>query len=162
MASNTPRTPDDARPTPLPQSANTRREPSDDFERPDPLSPRADQPQELSFDDDDSRDGRVGDLRSREEVEREFPLRREAQAGMTAGEYDPGRSATADDLTPETLLDEDGARGEFGDDPEQMPADKTLRTVGSAEIGGGIGLDEEEMAHVERPDRVLPDKGEHH
>lgn len=129
------------------------------YERPRPLRPRADEPQELSFDDDDyARDGRAGDLRSAAEIDREYPLRRERDAGLTAGEL-PGRNLTADDLAPETLLDEDGARDEFGDDSEQLPADQSLRTVGSEEIGGGTGLDEEELARIERPDVDLDSGG---
>lgn len=130
----------------------------DDFERPQPLRPRSDEPQELSFDDDDyTRDGRVGDRESDEVIAQEYPARREATAGLT-GAATLDRDVTADDLSPETLLDEDGARGEFGDDPEMQPADQSLTTVDADEIGGGTGLDEEELAHVERPERRLDPK----
>lgn len=127
----------------------------DDFERPAPLRPESDEPQELSFDDDDyTRDGRVGDRERDDVIAQQYPTRREATAGLT-GAATPDRDVTADDLSPETLLDEDGARGELGDDPEMLAADQSLRTVDADEIGGGTGLDEEEQAHVERPERRL-------
>lgn len=54
-------------------------------------------------------------------------------------------NVTLDDLSPDTLLDETGAR-----DPDEPgsggPADKTLRQVQAHEIGGGFGLDEAELA----------------
>lgn len=54
-------------------------------------------------------------------------------------------NVTLDDLSPDTLYDQTGAR-----DPHEPgaggPADKTLRRVQEHEIGGGIGLDEAELA----------------
>jgi hypothetical protein len=52
---------------------------------------------------------------------------------------------TLDDLSPDTLFDESGANSpdELGD---SLPADKELSVVDESAIGGGIGLDEAELA----------------
>ena len=105
---------------------------------------------ELDFDErNDERQGRAGDERTPAEVEREFPREREAQAGMTGGEtladsaHEDGVSL--DDLSPDTLIDETGARSP--DEPgANRPADKDLSVVDESQIGGGIGLDEAELA----------------
>lgn len=59
----------------------------------------------------------------------------------TQGTYDP----SDDDLEPETLIPEDGARSpnEQGLD---KPADWDLSVVDEDDIGGGNGLDEAELA----------------
>ncbi|GGK10189.1 phosphotransferase system, HPr-related protein [Pseudomonas matsuisoli] len=96
----------------------------------------------------DERQGRVGDERSPEEAEREFPDERVQQAGLSGGEtlgtgiHEDGVSM--DDVSPETLLDESGARSprEPGD---AYPADKELTEVDAGDIGGGYGLDEAEL-----------------
>ncbi|WP_043310677.1 hypothetical protein [Pseudomonas sp. ML96] len=104
---------------------------------------------ELDFDErNDERQGRVGDQRSAAEVSKEFPPEREAQAGMSGGEtlshsaHEDG--VNQDDLSPDTLIDESGARSpdELGDD---HPSDEELRVVDESQIGGGIGLDEAEL-----------------
>jgi len=98
----------------------------------------------------DERRGRIGDERPAAEVAAEYPPRRVAESGMTGGEALSDSlhedNVTLDDLSPDTLLDETGAR-----DPDEPgmaggPADKTLRDVEAHEIGGGIGLDEAELA----------------
>lgn len=96
----------------------------------------------------DERQGRVGDERPVAEQEQEFPPERVAQSGMSGGEaLTEGiheDHVSMDDMTPETLIDETGARGP--DEPGGSgPADQSLREVGGAEIGGGIGLDEAEL-----------------
>ncbi|QHG65120.1 phosphotransferase system, HPr-related protein [Pseudomonas putida] len=105
---------------------------------------------ELDFSDrNDEREGRVGDERPAAEVAQEFPPRRVAESGMTGGEALSDSlhedNVTYDDLSPDTLLDETGAR-----DPHEPgdggPADQALRHVDADEIGGGIGLDEAELA----------------
>lgn len=105
---------------------------------------------ELDFDERlDEREGRVGDERPAEEVDREFPPRRVAESGMTGGEAlsesQHEDNVTFDDLSPETLLDETGARDRH-EPGSGGPADQTLRRVNADEIGGGIGLDEAELA----------------
>lgn len=106
---------------------------------------------ELDFNEhDDERQGRVGDERPAREVDQEFPPRRVAESGMTGGETLSDSlhedNVTLDDLSPDTLYDETGARDadELGDG--DGPADQTLREVEANEIGGGIGLDEAELA----------------
>ena len=56
--------------------------------------------------------------------------------------------ATDDDLAPEILIHEDGARSPFepGDD---IPADRTYRVVRRDEAGGTFGLDEAELARID-------------
>lgn len=97
----------------------------------------------------DERQGRIGDERPADEVAREFPPEREAQAGMSGGEALSESvhedNVTLDDLSPETLIDESGAYSP-GERGEVRPADKELSVVGGSEIGGGIGLDEAELA----------------
>ncbi|EKT4504711.1 phosphotransferase system, HPr-related protein [Pseudomonas aeruginosa] len=101
---------------------------------------------ELDFDERlDEREGRVGD-----EVDREFPPRRVAHSGMTGGEALSDSlhedNVTYDDLSPDTLLDETGARDPHEPGGSGGPADQRLRQVDADEIGGGIGLDEAELA----------------
>lgn len=117
----------------------------------------------------DARQGRIGDERSADEVAREFPPEREAQAGMSGGEALSESvhedNVTLDDLSPETLIDESGAYSP-GERGEVRPADKELSVVDGSEIGGGIGLDEAELARSApldgRPwtDQVSPPKGD--
>lgn len=56
--------------------------------------------------------------------------------------------STDDDLAPEILIHEDGARSplEAGDD---IPADRTYRVVRRDEAGGTFGLDEAELARID-------------
>jgi hypothetical protein len=106
-----------------------------------------DRVQEISF-EDDGPPARIGDERRIFDHDSELPPRRVRAAGMTGGEAQPlGQDVTADDLSPETLLDEEGAESPsaYAIDDE-TPADKTLHVVGSEEIGGGNGKDEAELA----------------
>ncbi|BDM22916.1 phosphotransferase system, HPr-related protein [Pseudomonas sp. LRP2-20] len=106
---------------------------------------------ELDFSDrQDDREGRVGDERPAAEVAQEFPARRVAESGMTGGEALSDSlhedNVTYDDLSPDTLLDESGARAPHEPGGSGGPADQTLRRVDADEIGGGFGLDEAELA----------------
>lgn len=106
---------------------------------------------ELDFDERlDERAGRVGDERPAADLAREFPPRRVAESGMTGGEALSDSlhedNVTYDDLSPDTLLDETGARDRHEPGGNGGPADKTLRRVEASEIGGGTGLDEAELA----------------
>jgi hypothetical protein len=98
----------------------------------------------------DERQGRIGDERPAREVNEEFPPRRVAESGMTGGEALSDSlhedNVTLDDMSPDTLFDESGARDPYEPGTDDGPADKTLREVGASEIGGGIGLDEAELA----------------
>lgn len=55
----------------------------------------------------------------------------------------PGQGPTDDDLTPETLIREDGARSPF-EAGSGGAADRQLGVVGAGDIGAGGGLDEAE------------------
>ncbi|MFV3415168.1 phosphotransferase system, HPr-related protein [Pseudomonas nitroreducens] len=96
-------------------------------------------------------EGRIGDERSPEDVERDFPAQRRREMGLSGGET-LGRGETEDgvsmdDLSPETLIDEDGTESPL-DPADSKPADKELSIVRESEIGGGIGLDEAEEGRV--------------
>src|SRR5581483_8100173 len=104
-------------------------------------------PGELDFTKGDERRGRAGDLRSDADVRSEFPPARERQAGMTAGETADGE-VTADDMAPETLLDEDRSRSP-GARARRAGADTLLREADESEIGAGLGKDEAELAQEE-------------
>ncbi len=59
----------------------------------------------------------------------------------------PGQGPTDDDLAPETLIREDGARGPF-EAGGGGAADRELDVVGAGDIGAGGGLDEAEEGRV--------------
>jgi len=64
--------------------------------------------------------------------------------GSTLSESAHEDNVSLDDLSPDTLFDESGARSPF-EPGGNGPADEQLRTVDAAEIGGGSGLDEAEL-----------------
>lgn len=105
---------------------------------------------ELSFEDEEE-EGRAGDLRSRADIEQHQPPRQAREAGLTGASF-PGEGPTDDDLSLETLIDEDGARS-----PEEpghgLPADKDLKITDGRHIGAGGGLDEAELAHTDPLDK---------
>lgn len=102
-------------------------------------------PRALSFDDDDDRPPRrAGDLRPAQEVLDEFPPSRVRQAGLTGASM-PDGEVTADDLSPETLLDEHRSHSPAAH-LDRDPLDTVLRDVDGTQIGAGRGLDEAEEA----------------
>ena len=105
---------------------------------------------ELDFDDDEP-SAKIGDELPDKEREQLMPRQRVREAGMTGastGDHEP----TDDDMSPETLIREDGARdaNEAGNGNQ---ADWDLSIVGEDDIGGGDGLDEAEMAQRDPLDR---------
>lgn len=92
---------------------------------------------------DDPERGRVGDPRSPEDEESEFPPERVREAGLS-GASAPDTDATADEATPETLLSEEPSHTPTA--AKDQPADTILSEVDETEIGGGYGLDEAELA----------------
>lgn len=71
------------------------------------------------------------------------------EIGLTEASQ-PGQGPTDDDITPETLISEDGARSPREHETTGVtPKDKTLSIVGVDEIGAGYGLDEAELAEVD-------------
>lgn len=96
-------------------------------------------------------EGRIGDERSPEDVERDFPAQRRREMGLSGGETlgqgETEDGVSMDDLSPETLIDEDGTESPL-DPADSKPADKQLSIVRESEIGGGIGLDEAEEGRV--------------
>ena len=103
-------------------------------------------PQRLRFDRGDERGGRTGDLRARTASNEEFPRERVEQAGQTGGER-ADVDVTADDLSPETLLDSDASRTPSARQG-RTAADREL-SVTDEPLGLGGGLDEAEDADRE-------------
>ena len=104
--------------------------------------------QPLDFDDEQPH-GRAGDRQGRR-----YAAERVREAGMSggetlsSGEHEDGISE--DDLSPETLYDESGARDsdEYSEESQGGPMDTELTTVNASQIGGGSGLDEAELGRV--------------
>ena len=102
----------------------------------------ADDIKELSF--EDRPPPRIGDTRSRRKDEEEFPPERVEEAGRTGGEI-PQEGLTADDLSPETLLDDLPSHTPAAEE-QRVPLDTVLREVGPEEAAVGYGEDEAEQA----------------
>jgi len=105
---------------------------------------------ELDFDEEEP-SAKIGDELPENEREKLMPRQRVREAGMT-GASTADHEFTDDDLTPETLIREDGARDahEAGKGDQ---ADWDLSVVDEDDIGGGNGLDEAEMAQQDPLDR---------
>ncbi|KPW19728.1 Uncharacterized protein ALO83_02268 [Pseudomonas cannabina pv. alisalensis] len=99
----------------------------------------------LDFDEEEP--ARIGDLIPEDELQHEIPDQRVREAGLTGASTDDHHS-TDDDLSPEILIREDGARS-ASEQGEDDPADLDLTVVDEDDIGGGDGLDEEELAIVD-------------
>jgi hypothetical protein len=120
-----------------------------DAVQPEPIDDNEDRMgsmRELEFDDDEY-EARIGDELPEDEREQLIPDERVREAGMTGASTDD-HQPTEDDLSPETLIREDGARDalEAGDGEQ---ADWDLSVVDENDIGGGDGLDEAEMADID-------------
>lgn len=104
---------------------------------------------ELDFDDEQP-SAKIGDELPEREREHLMPRERVREAGMT-GASTADHQPTDDDLSPETLIREDGARDarEIGRGHE---AGWDLSIVDADDIGAGDGLDEAEMARREPMD----------
>ncbi|MEO8643198.1 serine kinase/phosphatase [Pseudomonas sp.] len=98
---------------------------------------------ELDFDEEEP-SAKIGDDLPKTERERLMPRERVREAGMTGASTDDHES-TDDDMSPETLIREDGARDSH-EAGEGGQADWDLSIVDEDDIGGGNGLDEEELA----------------
>jgi hypothetical protein len=98
---------------------------------------------ELDFDVDEPT-GRIGDELPEDELRQELPLEREREAGLT-GASTADHEPTDDDMSPETLIHEDGARS-ASEEGHGGPEDEDLSIVDEDEIGGGNGWDEAELA----------------
>lgn len=117
-----------------------------DAAQPEPIDDNEDRMgsmHELDFDEEEP-SAKIGDELTQAERERLMPRERVREAGMTGASTDDHES-TDDDMSPETLIREDGARDahEAGDGGQ---ADWDLSIVDEDDIGGGNGLDEEELA----------------
>jgi len=111
--------------------------------------PRTREPprQPLSFDDKDQ-PPRSGDAVPTQQARAEFPPARTRKAGLTGGETPERDEVTADDLTPETLLDDDPSH--TPDAGGRDPNDAVLRALDAGRSGVSVGADEAELAE-QRP-----------
>ncbi|WP_426109238.1 serine kinase/phosphatase [Pseudomonas sp. TWR1-1-4] len=101
---------------------------------------------ELDFDEEEPT-AEIGDEIPRREREHRMPDERVREAGFTGASTDD-HEPTDDDLSPETLIREDGAR-DAREEGEDNPANYDLSIVDEVEIGGGTGLDEAELADID-------------
>lgn len=109
-------------------------------------------PTDLDFEKGDARDGRAGDGKSERAMREEYPAERVREAGRSGGEVlddSVDNKVAADDLAPETLLDENRSRTPAAH-RERDSQDTLLRDAGESEIGAGTGKDEAELAREER------------
>ncbi|NMY29506.1 serine kinase/phosphatase [Pseudomonas sp. WS 5021] len=104
---------------------------------------------ELDFDEQEPT-AEIGEEIPRGEREHLMPDEREREAGMT-GASTADHEPTDDDMSPETLIHEDGAR-DAREEGEGEQADWDLSIVDEDEIGGGNGLDEAELADIDPVD----------
>ncbi|MDZ4326565.1 MAG: serine kinase/phosphatase [Pseudomonas sp.] len=104
---------------------------------------------ELDFDEEEP-SAKIGDELPENEREQLMPRERVSEAGMT-GASTADHESTDDDMSPETLIREDGAR-DAHEAGEGGQADWDLSIVDEDDIGGGNGLDEEELAKREPMD----------
>lgn len=117
-----------------------------DAAQPEPIDDNEDRMgslHELDFDEEEP-STRIGDELPENERERLMPRERVHEAGMT-GASTNDHEPTDDDMSPETLIREDGAR-DAHEAGEGNQADWDLSIVDEDDIGGGNGLDEEELA----------------
>ncbi|MCX2899949.1 serine kinase/phosphatase [Pseudomonas mandelii] len=117
-----------------------------DAAQPEPIDDNEDRMgsmHELDFDDEEP-SARIGDELPAAEREQLMPAERVREAGMT-GASTADHEPTDDDMSPETLILEDGAR-DAREAGEEGQADWDLSIVDEDEIGGGNGLDEAELA----------------
>ncbi|MCK6186116.1 MULTISPECIES: serine kinase/phosphatase [unclassified Pseudomonas] len=118
-------------------------------EQPEPIDDNEDRMgsmRELDFDEPDQT-AEIGDELPRRERDHLMPDERVREAGLTGASTDDHES-TDDDMSPETLIHEDGAR-DAREEGEENAADYDLRVVGENDIGGGNGLDEAELADLD-------------
>lgn len=117
-----------------------------DAAQPEPIDDNEDRMgsiHELDFDEEEP-SAKIGDELTENERERLMPRGRVREAGMT-GASTADHESTDDDMSPETLIREDGAR-DAHEAGEGGQADWDLSIVDEDDIGGGNGLDEEELA----------------
>lgn len=114
--------------------------------QPEPIDDNEDrmgQMRELDFDEEEPT-AEIGDELPRGERQHRMPDERVREAGMT-GASTADHESTDDDMSPETLIHEDGAR-DAREEGEGEQADWDLSIVEEDDIGGGNGLDEAELA----------------
>ena len=112
---------------------------------PGPTPERIDE-QALDFSDDDDSLG-TGEPSLRQSVRPSSSAENEIglTGAATLGESEHEDNVSLDDLSPDTLIDDSGARSplERGGDGAN---DEELSVVDESQVGGGFGLDEAELA----------------
>ena len=102
----------------------------------------------LDFDDDETHEP-ISDLFTDEERNRHMAGQPARRAGLS-GAAMPGEDVNDDDLEPEMLIPEDGARdAKEAAEGDDEAADWELSVVDENVIGAGKGLDEAELAEVD-------------
>lgn len=115
---------------------------------PHPKDDRPAELDELNFEDDDYH-ARAGEPAESTDVEH-FRAEDGAQEAGLSGAAAPGGDASRDELTPETLLPEDGSRSPR--EPGGQAAAEWELTE-KFDVGGGHGLDEAELARLDPLDK---------
>lgn len=98
--------------------------------------------------DDPSGDGPAGFTGDALEHEARASPQRVNEAGLTGASTDDHHQ-TMDDMSPETLIREDGSESAEEAEWSDAPADLQLNPVDEDDIGGGDGLDEAELARLD-------------
>ena len=102
----------------------------------------------LDFDDDETHEP-ISDLFTDEERNRHMAGQPARKVGLSGAAL-PGDDLNDDDLEPEMLIREDGARdAKEAADGDDEAADWELSVVDEDEIGAGKGLDEAELAEID-------------
>lgn len=104
------------------------------------------QTNQLDFNDDEP-PTRAGESVPEDDILRAESRTRVREAGLTGGAT-PGDDRTADDLTPDNLVNEDGARSPAEAGGASGAADERLSRKRENQIGAGDGLDEAELARA--------------
>lgn len=101
----------------------------------------------LDFSDDDESSLADGDVVPQQSARE--PLEAEDQPGLTGGatltDSEHEDNVSLDDLSPDTLLDDSGAHSPAEPGGEGA-LDEELSVVDESQVGGGVGLDEAELA----------------
>jgi hypothetical protein len=105
---------------------------------------------ELDFDEEEP-GARIGDELPENQRGQHMLHQRALEAAMTGVSTDD-HEPTDDDMSPETLILEDGAR-DAREAGEGHQADWDLSVVDEDDIGGGNGLDEAELARQDPMDK---------
>lgn len=122
------------------------------------MSRKDDLPEE-PFDPDNERPAEADELDFSDDEEPSFknlsPDQNSPAAEIIDEQYKSAANNNIDDVEPEDLIKEDGARSPH-ESTADYPADKELTIVNADDIGAGYGLDEAELARAQPLDHHKP------